>query len=350
MPARILTDGGHSGRALPGITEFPAARSRFRKGKAPVNTNSESVRCNLCGSDDSQMLHEIPDYLLGRTAVRARFVRCRRCGLIYQSPRPPIDLMDAHYPPAYGAHAFDGTEERTSWLFRTSARYGLVKRARVVTRYRSGGRLLDVGCGTGEFLDWMQRQPNWRVEGVETSTRIAGVARDRYGLSVFTGQLEQAAFPEKTFDTITMWDVLEHLHDPSASLKEVHRVLNDSGTLILRVPNADSLERKVFDRYWSGLDAPRHLYVFSPHTLRDLLERAHFKILEISSGAEGYSSFILSLRFWLNKGHKGAERGGFLDHPMTRLFFGPLFYLLGLTALRSRMTVVASKRDLEDAP
>ena len=305
----------------------------------------EQVICNLCKSDSPHLLFQLPDLLLGREEGLSTLVRCRVCGLIYQNPRPTPSEMPAHYPPEYESYVNPGEGREVAPLLQQAYRYGMDKRCRYVTRVKSGGRILDVGCATGLFLLNMRRQPGWEVHGVEISPHAAAIARQQ-GLDVFTGDLEEAQFAGASFDVITMWDVFEHLHDPAASLAEIRRVLKPDGLLVLRVPNEGSWDARIFGRYWAGYDAPRHLYIFDRRTLTEMLARNGFTTVSASCGIGSYPTFVLSVRFWLRARGTPPDRQGrvarLLYHPLMRLLTAPLFYLYGL-GLRGPLLVVTAR-------
>ena len=218
-----------------------------------------------------------------------------------------------------------------------------------MTRHKSDGTLLDIGCAAGTFLVGMKRHGDWTLHGVELSPGVAEIARERHGLDVFTGTLEEAAYPDDTFDAITLWDVLEHLHDPAASLREIRRILKPGGVLIIRVPNLASWDARLFGDAWAGLDAPRHLYVFSPQTLSHMLEGAELDVLSHSSGIGSYVTFVLSVRFWLTA-RGAAERtkeriSRLLYHPAARILSVPIFYIP--SQLRRGPLVVTTARKPE---
>jgi SAM-dependent methyltransferase len=310
----------------------------------------EMVRCNLCDGIETAPLYKLPDYLLGRTDVWAQLVKCRFCGLVYQNPRPTSAEMAVHYPPEYESFA-TGPANKASWALRQAINYGNAKRIRIVTRYRRCGRLLDVGCAAGVFLNSMRAVGQWDVFGVEINAYAAELARERYQLNVRVGTLEQAAFPDDFFDVVTMWDVLEHLHEPLASLREIYRILKPDGLILVRVPNLDSRDASLFGRYWAGLDAPRHLFVFNQHTLSALLQATGFRIRTLNSGIGAYTTFLLSLRFWCAA--RTRPNGlcqsiiRFLYHPAMRLLSGPIFYLRSLGLQGPSLVVVAAKANQE---
>ncbi|MGA4643629.1 class I SAM-dependent methyltransferase [Limisphaera sp. 4302-co] len=148
---------------------------------------------------------------------------------------------------------------------------------------REPARLLDVGCGSGVHLARMQ-QLGWSVEGVEVDPQAVATARAR-GVPVRLGTLEEQQYPDASFDAVFSAHVLEHVHDPAGLLRECARVLKPSGRLVLLTPNLESHGHRRFGPAWLNLDPPRHLYLFSPRTLRRLAERAGLKIRVLRSTA-----------------------------------------------------------------
>lgn len=307
----------------------------------------EIVACNQCGATAATPVFvAVPDILLERPAVRTTLVRCDRCGLVYQNPRPTLAAMGQHYPDSYESYNLDGDAARRSWLLRRALQVGLDKRARTVMRFRRGGYLLDVGCATGIFLNGMRRFPGWTLHGVDPSEHAAAIARRLPGVQIVTGTLEQAAYPDAMFDAVTLWDVFEHLHDPAATLQEIRRVLKPDGVLALRVPNLSSWDAKLFGRGWAGLDTPRHLYLFDRVTLPRMVESQGFRVLRLDCAIGSYPTFVLSLRFWLYRRGFSAERRAKIARrlysPAMRLLSAPLFYLYGLRRRGPLLTLVAS--------
>jgi SAM-dependent methyltransferase len=255
--------------------------------------------------------------------------------------------MGEHYPPEYDSYHPQAGDGRSPWLLRKAVEYGIQKRVRFVTRHATGGRLLDIGCATGLFLHGFSKHPAWTPFGVELNSHAAQEARDRYGLDVITGTLEEARYPDGHFSAVTLWDVLEHLHDPAGSLQEIHRILAPGGILVLRVPNHASWDRRIFGKLWAGLDSPRHLFVFDPKTIKQLLKRTNFDILELSGKIGSYPTFVLSVRFWLVGNGTHPERRSrimkVLYHPAARLVSAPFFYLSSL-GLRSPLMVVTAAK------
>lgn len=306
----------------------------------------ETVSCNLCGSNDSKLLYTLSDFYLERPEITVQLRQCRRCGLGYQDPRPTAEEIKEHYPDNYEPYV-NLDKELPGGLLGQAIRYGLQKRVSYITRYKQQGRLLDVGCSTGSFLLMMQRSAQWQVQGVELNEHVARLAVEQRGLKVFPGRLEDAEFADQLFDAVTMWDVLEHVHDPLATLSEIHRILKPGGLLVVRVPNLASWDARLFKRYWAGLDAPRHLYLFTPQTLVQSIEQAGFQRKALDSKIGGYVTFVLSIKFLMNAYKLPPSiRDGVLKvlyHPICRLLSVPFFYVPAILGKGPLLVIVAQK-------
>ena len=309
----------------------------------------ELTPCNLCGSDRYHVLYaDMPDLLLQRPSVHSTLVRCDTCGLVYQNPRPTLSEMAQHYPPEYEPYSASPPTAQIRRLQDLASRYGVEKRCHFITARKPRGRLLDLGCSTGVFLLGMRSHPGWELYGVDINAQVAAAAR-RNGLDVFAGTVEEARYPDEYFDAITLWDVLEHLHDPSGTLRELHRILKPDGLLLIRVPNLSSRSARIFGPYWAGLDQPRHLFVFSPTTLRALLDKAGFLWREGTTGSGAYPTFLLSVDFWARARWPGRQGTTatmrFLRGALMRAVTVPIFYLDSLYQRGPLLVVLASKRE-----
>ncbi len=290
-------------------------------------TTFEHVPCLLCGSTSQHVVHQGPDYgehLPGTFTL----VRCAACGMLFQNPRPTRAAIGRFYPDDYSAYgsAQGGLRARRGLLGWVTRR-GMERRCRLLdkavpARPGPARRLLDVGSGGGMFLEAMQLHGGWQVEGLEPNERAARATAERLGVPVFQGSLERSAYPDAAFDAVTLWDVLEHLHDPLASLRELRRILRPGGALFVRVPNAGSYVRALCGRYWVGYDLPRHLSVFTPATLRRTLAAAGFARVARRYTSGSYLYLIHSLRFALDDGRLPPERAAAIHrrlfHPLAR--------------------------------
>jgi 2-polyprenyl-3-methyl-5-hydroxy-6-metoxy-1,4-benzoquinol methylase len=234
-------------------------------------------------------------------------VRCGGCRLAYVRTRPAEAAMARFYPEDYEPYApkedeGEGAPPRrfAKALLRVDLGYppqppGLgtrllaaIARRRLSARQRQrwlpfvpGGRLLDVGCGAGRYLVQM-RGLGWSVEGLDASDAAARALRERTGVHVHVGTLPHPTLAPASFDAVTLWASLEHVHQPRATLEAVRDLLKPRGVLALSVPNLASWSFSTFGAGWYGLDLPRHLTHFTPSTLEELVRRAGFEPLEVT--------------------------------------------------------------------
>lgn len=304
----------------------------------------ETVNCDLCGANDTELVFREKDRL-HHIEGTFNLVRCRQCGLIYLNPRPTIEEMARYYPKEYHAYF---TYERASILVRLDHWYGISKRCRTVIS-RAGvkrGRVLDIGCATGSFLDAMRRR-NWEPYGVEINAEAASYARGQLGLNVFAGTLIDARYPDAFFDVVTLWNVFEHLHQPRSTLIEIARITRPGGLLVISLPNPDSIEAKIFGRYWAGLDIPRHLYIFSRRTLEQVLTSTGFRIEDINSFTGRHHVLALSLGHWLDERVAGERLRYWLKWTINslplRLLTLPYYIIIDRWNQSSVMTVFARR-------
>jgi 2-polyprenyl-3-methyl-5-hydroxy-6-metoxy-1,4-benzoquinol methylase len=266
--------------------------------------------CPACGGPRREPLYEgLTDRLFG-TPGSWRLQRCSECGAAYLDPRPTRTSIASAYE-SYYTHE-DASSEASSGLRARlrngylNARYGYSlepasalgrivvpllpghraaadRHVRRLPRPRPGARVLDVGCGNGEFLLGM-RAAGWTVEGVETDSDAVSRARQR-SLSVHHGTLESAGYAPGSFDAVTLSHVLEHLHDPVATLRAARAILRDDGVLWLATPNLASPGHARYGRAWRGLEPPRHLVLFTPSALRSALDRADLRVVAVQPPA-----------------------------------------------------------------
>jgi SAM-dependent methyltransferase len=310
------------------------------------------INCPLCASENFLPQGSVQDRLLG-TDGQFCLVRCRDCGLFYLNPQPERLELEKYYSEDY--EPFQAAQlDRLPLVQRLFIDYGLKKRRRAVEKFKPGGRLLEIGCAQGLFLWTMQRRRGWEVYGVEPSTAAGAVAREEFHLDVFQGTLEEAGFPSLFFDAVVLWDVLEHVPDPQATLREIRRLLSPEGVLILRVPLLGSWDQRLFGPYWAGWDAPRHLTTFSRETLTRMLLSTGFRVEEFFCFSGGYPAFTLSLRFWA-RAHLPPWGRQVLktltESPVARLAFAPYFYLMDRMVKSTVVTVAAKpEKEWESAP
>jgi len=239
------------------------------------------LACNVCRSDRIQ-----------RVDADFNFCCCDSCGYVFDSPRPSFAEINAFYSQA---------GKYDDWLKEEHARDKLWKR-RLKKLLQSGARgsLLDIGGGYGQFLH--HAHPFFsEVTGTEVSESAVALAKQKYGLSLLAGQVEELDLPPQSFDTITLFHVLEHVPDPCMVINRCHALLRAQGTLIIAVPNdvlawtskikklGKKLGLKSFQKFSPKLGISRagtsreiHLSHFTPAVLRRLLENCGLQVTEES--------------------------------------------------------------------
>ncbi len=300
------------------------------------------IPCPLCSSSADLPVAEVYDRLMGISG-RFTMVRCPSCDLHFLNPQPTREELAPYYPQAYDPYETP-LPDQLSWIKRLLVRYGFYKRCKEVLRYKGQGRLLEIGCAKGLFLQAMSQKGLWDLYGVETSEYATTFARRELRLNVFHGSVEEARFPDGYFDVVVMWDVLEHVHDPKKTLQEILRTLKSDGVLIFRLPLLGSWDQKLLGPYWAGWDAPRHLTLFSKLTIERMLIDAGFRVKGMSCISGSYPAFALGVRFWVrerlsSKGQKMVQ--GVLESWAVRLLVAPFFFFVDRMVKGTVVTVVA---------
>jgi SAM-dependent methyltransferase len=227
----------------------------------------EECVCLLCGNAAYTPVYESADRHSG---LRFLIVQCSECGLCFTNPRPDAVSIQRFYPADYFGHQSKRRPGKTN------------------IPPHGNRRLLDFGCGGGDFLKRMQTQ-GWQVAGLDPAEAAVERARD-LSLDAQVGTLPTLRRTDGSFDAITMWQSLEHTHQPLAALQDAHRLLDANGRLYVTVPNFAGFGSRWFGGAWYGLDVPRHLTHFTPLTLRRMLGKAGFTQIEMKR--EAHHSWI----------------------------------------------------------
>jgi len=233
--------------------------------------------CLLCGGSRSAALFRASDRLFGTTTEEFSVVRCRDCGLMRLEPPPAPDTLGRYYPDSYWFSPDATTAGHLEEAYRRLVlrdHVHFVDRALRATRAR--GPILDVGCGGGLFLRLI-RGRGFRAMGLDFSPQAAAVAWRRQGVPAVCALLERAPFRPASLAGLTMFHVLEHLHDPRAYLLAARELLAPDGRLVVQVPNAACWQFRVLGRAWNGIDVPRHLFDFRAPDLERLLASCGFE-------------------------------------------------------------------------
>jgi SAM-dependent methyltransferase len=261
--------------------------------------------CPVCASTSGVLLYErLEDYVFFCAPGKWTLYRCKECGSAYLNPRPTQATLHLAYR-SYFTHSAEkdilaidnGRFHRVfangyrNWRYGTriepSSRLGALVKAlqpmrrakidaemRMLPRAWPGATLLDLGCGSGQFLEWA-RSAGWTVFGVDPDPKAVTVAHSR-GLEVHLGRIDELDPAEHQFDMITLSHVIEHVHDPMGVIQACHRLLKAKGRIWIETPNIDSIGHAIFQSHWRGLEPPRHLVLFTRSSLQLALKKAGF--------------------------------------------------------------------------
>ena len=332
----------------------------------------ERVLCDLCHSNDSEIIMRQRDLLLNVTEDEFSVVRCRSCGLVYLNPRPARELLGSFYPPVYfppvsgkqrsslQRQAKKASAQLKRWVLEDYYGYPSTAPAvwwrpfrkmllwpdkswrelkgRYPLPWRGEGKVLDIGCGAGGNLKTLQEQ-GWEPHGIEISEIAAAHARELVTENIHTGTLESAPFPPRSFDVVLMSHSLEHLPSPVDALKRVHRLLKDDGLLVVSVPNVNSLEFKLFGPWWFHLDPPRHLYHFDRSSLSAAADKAGFRVQALRTAVSSVFLMASLDRFWKHRFQRPLPFRRLID----RLIAVPLSFIAGRLGYGTELTIHAVK-------
>jgi SAM-dependent methyltransferase len=243
--------------------------------KAPALSHTP---CPVCHSEESRPRFEARDPL-GNEAFQ--LVTCKNCGLTYVNPRPYGEQLDAYYASFYYGNRHPALKN-----------YFMDLRARKIGSPRDELPVLDLGCGSGDFLLACRRR-GWKTIGVEQPQAPAMKRLDELGLRIVAPD-EMASIESNSINTVTAWHVLEHLPDPQATFAEVRRILRPDGRFVIEVPNFASWQARLGGPDWFHVDVPRHLLHFDRQSLNRLLDDANFEAQHWGTFSLEYDIFSLT--------------------------------------------------------
>ena len=345
------------------------SKSQLKAAVSPMGNYGDNIRsqsrpnCILCGAPGAILYSDLEDLQFYCAPGKWTIKQCPdpACRLAWLDPMPLADdlwkayrtyythevLTTKHGIRATLKHAFDyarkgylawklGYREAATWpqkmaglLLYLHPGYRLQAELSVMQLpARPGGRVLDIGCGSG-WLTAFLGSLGWEAVGIDVDPESIKAARSR-GLDVRLGTLEAQGFPADYFDAVLMNHVIEHIHDPLEHLGECHRVLKKGGVLSLATPNVASLGHERFHQYWRGLEPPRHLYIFSPKSLQYLVFSVGFSIQTLTTVGRMAAYIYQESQRLTAGGRETAQKSASWDKIGGRLFYWREQFLLML--------------------
>ena len=274
--------------------------------------------CPVCENEGLSAFLNCKDFTVSKDEFR--IATCDRCGFALTTPRPAEETLGAYYESdEYISHS-NTSKGIVSRLYQAVRQRTLKRKLALVNSNGGKGSLLDIGCGTGEFLGTCNRD-GWKTLGIEPSPSAREQAQKNHGLEV----LEEAGInglQPKSFDVITLWHVLEHVPGLNERVQKIKELLKDDGLLVVAVPNRNSHDAAYYREFWAAYDVPRHLWHFRPQDIRQLMEKHGMKVERVlpmkydsyyvSMLSEKYRSgknrlVAAVLRGWISNRKAGAE-------------------------------------------
>jgi SAM-dependent methyltransferase len=306
---------------------------------------TEPAVCPVCGpSVGADWCFNASDRLHGLGGDFS-YSRCRQCGVLFQNPRVRPDAALDVYPQGYIAHVPMQPRKGFQAVAKDAMRW--LRGASLPRQVSSGlgpaSRVLDVGCGAGEFLNDVRSKFGCQVVGLDLSEGSKQAAKAGFGIDVFCGALDASPWAPGSFDLVTSWWSLEHMPEPEAALSKIHELLAIGGYALVAVPNSRSLAARLFRSRWYHLDCPRHYHLWTPTSLRALLEKRG--LTHVSTNFDKSPWGLLgSLQYAVYGDNYRPET---MDRLRGNLFVAPLFlpltFPLGLMHYGDTMVICAQR-------
>jgi 2-polyprenyl-3-methyl-5-hydroxy-6-metoxy-1,4-benzoquinol methylase len=266
------------------------------------------VFCPVCNSGQTRFALRIKDYSVSGEFFEV--LECSRCSLRFTKNPPPENEMSRYYRSEdYISHSNTkkGLVNTMYHIVRNRTLASKFHMLEKVTKLRKA-RHLDIGAGTGAFVQYMNKR-GWKSVGIEPDCEARKQALLHHDTRLQEAE-ELGSFPPESFDAVTLWHVLEHVHDLYPYMHQIKKIMNPRGVVFIAVPNYTSYDGRKYGSSWAAYDVPRHLYHFSPQAMRWLLKEAGFEL--IGEVPMWWDSFYISLLSEKYAGHGAALPKGFL--------------------------------------
>lgn len=249
--------------------------------------------CPTCNSKEFKNYLICDDHTVSKESFA--ITQCTNCELLLTNPRPDKNSIGKYYASEdYISHT-DKANNITNYLYKLVRNITFRTKRNWITQKEGQQSILDYGCGTGQFLKYLNLN-SWQTTGIEPDSGARQIASQTEGIKMYSDIKELS---NTKFNVITLWHVLEHVHDINELLEHIKNLLTKKGQLVIAVPNHDSFDRNHYKEYWAAYDVPKHLYHFTTETLTELMKQNSFKLVDIKPMK--FDSFYVSLLSEKNK-------------------------------------------------
>lgn len=232
--------------------------------------------CPACGETRLSSFLRSKDYFFSNESFSLD--KCDQCGLILTNPFPEEKIIGRYYQ---SDDYFSHPGKKKSMLkevYKTVRFFNIRRKFNMIKPWRGSGKVLDIGCGSGEFLAYC-KEKGMDVTGLEPNNEAREYASGLLGKAVLRPE-QLDSLPDKSFDIVSMWHVLEHVEDGRKQLRELHRLLKADGVAVIALPNTASDDCAYYREYWAGWDLPRHLYHFNRSAISQLASKQGFHLVK----------------------------------------------------------------------
>jgi 2-polyprenyl-3-methyl-5-hydroxy-6-metoxy-1,4-benzoquinol methylase len=284
--------------------------------------------CPLCSGGNISPFLDVRDHFLSKELFS--LFKCQDCRFIFTQDYPEEPEIEKYYESDdYISHS-DSNQSLTGKIYRSIRRLMLIKKKNLVKKacHLTTGSILDIGSGTGHFLNTM-KTAGWSISGIEPNKK----ARE-YSSSVFKiapsipGQIH--SLPSESFDCITLWHALEHFYEPYKYFEEIYRLIKPNGLVIVALPNSRSFDSEYYKNNWAAFDVPRHLWHFNTDSFNSFIKKAGFRCEAMSSLP--FDVFYISVLSEKYKRSSASFLQGFIK--------GKLFFLFSLFRIKKSSSII----------
>ena len=265
-------------------------------------------KCPWCGSEKAQINLWLKDEFLSKEDFH--ICECLSCGLLYTMPRPNKEKIGEYYKSEeYYSHQ-ENKKGFIPRLYESVKKVNLKHKYNLATQGLNVGKMLDIGCGVGDFLHTAEEH-GWKCTGVEPSEDAKAIAKTKTKADIINSEAIEK-IPDASFDLITMWHVLEHVDDLKWQIEQLHRLTKTKGRIVIAVPNYKSYDGQYYKELWAAYDVPRHLSHFNKNVLTKIFQSKHLELVRTDKLI--WDAYYISYMSEQYKQHKfpllkGAIRG-----------------------------------------
>lgn len=260
------------------------------------------TKCPICSEMEITELLTCKDYV--SSSENFKITSCKNCSLQFTNPRPTENKIGIYYQSdKYISHS--GSEKKNLGfiytLYDIVRNFSINRKLNIIKKYNPNGRLLDLGCGMGYFINGVKADKNFEFDAADVSDDAINYVKENFNIDVLN-ESNLNSIPNETYEIITQWHVLEHVHRIDERMQFLKRVLKSNGTMFIAVPINDSFDAKYYKKFWDGYDVPRHLLHFNRKSFKHLMQKHGFKV--VAQKALIFDAPYISMRSEIHSNNK----------------------------------------------